>query len=830
MSEIIPGGNIYMSNIFISWSGDKAGIYAEFLANILNTVLESESYAFLSKKIESGKIWSTKITSALGESTVGIFILTRYSMKQPWVNFEAGAIFKGDTLAPSLIPIYVDIEFEDLKDHPLGLFQSRYKFSCEDITKLIIDLESRYEWCEFHTGVWENTVKSLFDEFMKTNEKMNNNSIEDYLYNNKIAMSDNTCVVAEIPAEKFWGLRLKLIESLQGGELILEGSSLEDAFGGSELVSIVKCLKSKIQNKEINHLKILISDPVIFSEIENFDKSTNSPLNRVSLTMDTLLHQFFPLCEEVKCDIDIYFMPLLEIDHAVITDKYMAFRSTKLWTQNGMYKGSFFLYRKTEIDCSEYGAQMKYLETVMENSTRIDLEIDSYESPDDGETMRRHKSWRRAVKDAGYTVVHMYKLYYSQLVNYVADDWRNEPGITGSFKPSKSIRNYDELFDPQNLLNDDTQKVLLPYIKETKKVFELAIKKYDSSTTNIGMKRVEKSGVMVFPSLDLGFPNNVQRLAGGFATGMLVMWKCGTHIVPIDATVNVCSSSVFEIEDFNTDLCDEEFISYIEGIMHEANQDEGYSFSFKNGNHFLMIAQDISSKKLYLVLHSSATEFKNSYLGLYPDENNWYSNSIRTYPSPLTSERYIRYIKDNEAKYFIENAHKLEKYNVQIHRWFAERIGWQIDENCHTFHHYYMHTNDSIAIGTYVETPGTIVPIFSNVGKDIYMFKIGKDNWKVHLGGRNVCLVPHGWGQVIDGVKSVSVDNDEHVLIVNDRKYSINSKARIKNVGNKHVRNFKDGEEFLNKGGKMIKGDIVQTLRPIYLYCSEKRGKVNERM
>lgn len=30
------------------------------------------------------------------------------------------------------------------------------------------------------------------------------------------------------------------------------------------------------------------------------------------------------------------------------------------------------------------------------------------------------------------------------------------------------------------------------------------------------------------------------------------------------------------------------------------------------------------------------------------------------------------------------------------------------------------------------------------------------------------------------------------------------------------------------KGKSMIKGEIVRTLRPIYLYCSKKKGKVNK--
>ena len=186
-------------------------------------------------------------------------------------------------------------------------------------------------------------------------------------------------------------------------------------------------------------------------------------------------------------------------------------------------------------------------------------------------------------------------------------------------------------------------------------------------------------------------------------------------------------------------------------------------------------------------------------------------------------------IKDRDAAYFIDNAHKLEEYNIQIHKWFASAIGCKIESiSGNTYHHYYMPTDNSIAIGTYAESPGTIVPLFSNIGKDIYMFKIGKDNWKIKLGGREVCLVPHGWGQVIDNVQLIEVNNDKKIIKIDDNEYDIHSKVRLKNEGNKHIREFKDGRDFLERGKKMISGEITQTLRPIYLYCSKRKGKINE--
>lgn len=89
-------------------------------------------------------------------------------------------------------------------------------------------------------------------------------------------------------------------------------------------------------------------------------------------------------------------------------------------------------------------------------------------------------------------------------------------------------------------------------------------------------------------------------------------------------------------------------------------------------------------------------------------------------------------------------------------------------------------------------------------------------------------MVPHGWGQAIDNVNSIIVDNENKIVKIDEAEYKIHSKVRIRDEVKKHVRDYKNGNEFLEKGKAMIKGDIVQTLTPIYLYCSKKKGKVNE--
>ena len=812
-----------VNKVFISWSGNKAKVCADFLTTLFQEIFEKSDIIFYSKQISDGRMWICDIDEALKKSQIGIILLTREDISRPWINFEAGAIYMVSKES-IVIPVFIDIESNNIMaEHPLKLFQSTKKFDLDGLVCLsnLICKEMNYMPVPSSLDI----IKSKYERFISEKKDiLYKDDLENFLFNNGVTLySDKKSFVAELTPSIFSDTRKKII-SLANGKIVLAGQSLDEAFSESTDMTIIEPLREKIISREINDIRILIVEPSMFCNVN--ENEIGTPLSRVTITMNTLITEIIPLCKKMGCLINIYFVPLLEIDHAIISEDYMGFRSTKLWTMDGRYKGDFSLYRNINVRNSEYDAHRRYLEKLMSTSTRIDFEIDSLERQQiKTKAQESHQYWRKRIKTLKYDGVELHKLYHSQIVNYVTEDWTKEPRITDAFIPSNDIKSYSDLFKSKNLLGDDTQTVLLKYIKRTKEIFECVLKKYDSSTLEIDGVDVPSSGVMIYPSLDLGFPNNVQRLAGGFATGMLITWKCGTAIIPVDATVNVCSSSVYKINDF-PEMSSQEFEDYIDSIVMKATKEKGYSFSFDNGNHFIMIAQSTDDKELYVVMHSSVKEFKDSYMGLYPVEENWFSDSIRVYKE---KQRYLRYIKDEDARQFAAYAHKLEQYNVQIHKWYAEQIGILEDNKIkkHTFHHYYMPNDSTIAIGTFLEKPGTVLPIFSSVGKDIYLFKISDENWKIRINGEEKCLVPHGWGQVIENIQSISSDYKKKQLKIDNEIYPVYSKSRI--TKDKHIREFKDGQDFFNKGKKMLKGEIVKTLRPLYLYCSTKKVKVNDR-
>lgn len=420
--------NCEMKEIFISWSGKKANNYARFLNKILNRVFGKRSEIFYSENIESGTLWLERINQALEEAKVGIIILTRESMFKPWVNYEAGAMHKEKA---SIIPVCVDISFEDLDSHPLHFFQGKYYFTWESMEKLFKELKEKLNW-QYELDYLEYPkIQNEFEVFI--NENNNLCVVEDLLYKHHISVYGSGNFMAEIPEEKIWKIRQEIIE-FSKGSIILAGQSLQYIFGEEAAFSLVEKLRLCIINKKITDVKILITDPTLFSGFKNFDILGSSPLSRISLTMDVLIKDIFPICQKKQCKIAVYFIPLLEIDHAIISEDFMIFRSTKLWTRSGNYKGSFMIYKNSNTPMSEYGAHKDYLEKLMEYSKLID----NGDSFGDGQAEKMYRMWIKYIKSANYSVVKLYKLYYDQIVNYVLDDWERE----------KSIREFE---DPSNV-------------------------------------------------------------------------------------------------------------------------------------------------------------------------------------------------------------------------------------------------------------------------------------------------------------------------------------------------------------------------------------------
>lgn len=117
--------------VFLSWSGSKSKRVAEILNEWFPLMIQAVK-PFFSPDMEKGTRWETEIIEKLRDSKIGISCLTRKNMNEPWVLFEAGALWGAGA---QVCPFLVDLASEDIKG-PLAQFQHT-EFNKEDIRKLM---------------------------------------------------------------------------------------------------------------------------------------------------------------------------------------------------------------------------------------------------------------------------------------------------------------------------------------------------------------------------------------------------------------------------------------------------------------------------------------------------------------------------------------------------------------------------------------------------------------------------------------------------------------------------------------------------------------------
>lgn len=309
---------------------------------------------------------------------------------------------------------------------------------------------------------------------------------------------------------------------------------------------------------------------------------------------------------------------------------------------------------------------------------------------------------------------------------------------------------------------DYAHQSLIPYLAETERTLRRALQDIDGA-----------SECQIVPLPDMGFPNNVARLAGGFPTGCLVDWSCQVPFIPVDVTLNIDTSSIFYLE---ADLDPVLFETRLEGLVTSLARDGTYAWNFDKGNHFIVVGRVRESGQQVLVLHSNEKEFMYQYDGLCPTPNNWFSDAIATYSD---GGRYVRYITGEHAIQYFEMADMLRSFNIVRHRFVAQHLvgfGTDVIVRDHHMHHYFMPSSQTVAVGCFVAHEGDLVPVFSRPGQDIDLVRLGAgvDNTVRLLDNNEMRLLfPHGWGKTSISKLQITPDREGGVLHVGNSAYPI---------------------------------------------------------
>ncbi len=87
-------------------------------------------------------------------------------------------------------------------------------------------------------------------------------------------------------------------------------------------------------------------------------------------------------------------------------------------------------------------------------------------------------------------------------------------------------------------LNDNTQKEILKHLEITSKLL---------SKVGTELSGTQKESI-IYTMPDLGIAQNGTRMLGGFYTGACYSWDSDIPFIPVDATVNVCGTTVYRLK------------------------------------------------------------------------------------------------------------------------------------------------------------------------------------------------------------------------------------------------------------------------------------------
>jgi TIR domain-containing protein len=158
LSKFVLNSERHRMKVFLSWSGDLSHRIALALREWLPLVIQTLKPYVSSEDIRKGSRWEEDLTRELNESTFGIVCVTRDNFEKPWLNFEAGALFKALS-RNKVAPFLVGLRNADL-DGPLSQFQATL-YEDKDIWQLVQDLNE-------HSGsvLPPDRLKKLFDTFL----------------------------------------------------------------------------------------------------------------------------------------------------------------------------------------------------------------------------------------------------------------------------------------------------------------------------------------------------------------------------------------------------------------------------------------------------------------------------------------------------------------------------------------------------------------------------------------------------------------------------------------------------------------------------------------
>jgi hypothetical protein len=147
--------------VFVSWSKDSqqaAELFCDWLPKVIQQVK-----VWHSGDIESGAKWFTALSERLSEIHFGVLMVTKNNYKEPWLQFETGALAKA--VHSKVTPVFCNLSPLDVVNTPLVHLQG-VKVDRDGFWKLISDVNTT---CAkpLHQSILKDSFDVRWPEFEK---------------------------------------------------------------------------------------------------------------------------------------------------------------------------------------------------------------------------------------------------------------------------------------------------------------------------------------------------------------------------------------------------------------------------------------------------------------------------------------------------------------------------------------------------------------------------------------------------------------------------------------------------------------------------------------
>lgn len=129
--------------VFLSWSKPRSKQFAYLIRDWLPEVIQELEPWMSASDIDKGKRWSAEIAARLDEISEGVVCVTSDNVREPWLNFEAGALAKAHAEA-SVRPLLLDLSPTDVIG-PLAEFQATTATDADEMWRFLKSLNDRCE-------------------------------------------------------------------------------------------------------------------------------------------------------------------------------------------------------------------------------------------------------------------------------------------------------------------------------------------------------------------------------------------------------------------------------------------------------------------------------------------------------------------------------------------------------------------------------------------------------------------------------------------------------------------------------------------------------------